>query len=340
MNSTMGDANGKAGSRKRIIVTGGAGYVGRIVTRRLYDDHDVCVIDAMRYGNGRLTASDLQKVRLETIDIRNGDQVRAVVEQFAPDVIIHLAAMHYIPDCERDPQAALETNEVGTVNMLLAAPRGCRFVVASSAAVYRPDEALHSEQTSEIGPSDVYGFTKLHCEHFVRYFAAARSLEAVLIRLFNVVGPGETNPHLIPDIVAQLQAGRTTIRLGNIWPKRDYIHVQDAASGFVAAALADSVVAGEAVPINLGTSHQYSVAEIVAKLGERSGLDITIETDPSRVRPVDRPFLGADNSRAKALLGWSPQFSIDDAIADLWKDSDLPRSLTDRYQPTLQAAAK
>jgi UDP-glucose 4-epimerase len=333
----MGTANGAKGPRKRIIVTGGAGYVGRIVTRQLYDDHDVCVVDAMRYGNDRLHAGDLGKIRLETIDIRNGEQVLAVVEQFAPDVIIHLAAMHYIPDCERDPQAALETNEVGTVNMLLAAPRGSRFVLASSAAVYRPDEALHSELRSEIGPSDVYGFTKLHCEHFVRYYAAARSLEGVLVRLFNVVGPGETNPHLIPDIVAQLQSGRTTIRLGNTWPKRDYIHVQDAASGFVAAALRGALTAGEALPINLGTSHQYSVAEVVTKLSERSGLNITIESDPARVRPVDRPFLGADNTRAREVLGWSPRFGIDDAIADLWQDSDLPSSLTGKYRTSGQA---
>lgn len=331
---------GANGRRKRIIVTGGAGYVGRIVTRQLYDEHDVCVVDAMRYGSDRLGADDIKKIRLETIDIRNSEQVKAVVEQFAPDAIIHLAAMHYIPDCERDPQAAIEINEVGTVNLLRAAPRGSRFVLASSAAVYKPDAALHSELTSEIGPSDVYGFTKLHCEHFARYYAAARSLEAVLVRLFNVVGPGETNPHLIPEIVAQLQSGRTTIELGNTWPKRDYIHVRDAASGFVAAALKGALPAGEAVPINLGTSHQYSVAEVVAKLSEHSGLEITIQSDPGRVRPVDRPFLGADNARARDLLGWSPKFGIDEAIADLWQDSDLPPSLTDKYGARRQVAAK
>ena len=124
----------------------------------------------------------------------------------------------------------VETNVHGTVNLLCAAPPGTRFVFASSGAVYKPDDKPHVEDDATLGPSDVYGYTKLHGEHYVKYFAAQRVSRAVVVRLFNVVGPGETNPHLLPEIIAQLKAGRTTLRLGNMSPKRDYIHVRDAAS--------------------------------------------------------------------------------------------------------------
>src|SRR6201999_2072091 len=108
---------------------------------------------------------------------------------WAPDIIIHLAALHYIPECEANPTLAVSTNVIGTLNLLQSAPSGCRFVFASSGAVYRPHDKPHSEATSELGPTDIYGFTKLHGEHYVATMAAKRNLRAVVVRLFNVVGP-------------------------------------------------------------------------------------------------------------------------------------------------------
>src|SRR5690606_36433472 len=156
-------------------------------------------------------------------------EIAALAQDFTPDAIIHLAAVHYIPECEQSPDLAVRTNVTGTVNTLLAAPPGCRFVYASSGAVYRPDPHPHSEAAAAVAPTDIYGFTKLHGEQYVRYLAHRREFAAVIVRLFNVVGPGETNPHLLPEILAQLKAGRSTVRLGNLSPRRDYIHVEDAA---------------------------------------------------------------------------------------------------------------
>lgn len=318
--------------RKKILITGGNGYVGRDLVRMLYDQHDVCVADIVRYGQVRFRDDEAGKFRFSRTDIRDLNATAKLMADFVPDTIIHLAAIHYIPECEQNPSLTVETNVNGTLNLLLAAPKGARFVFASSGAVYRPDEALHDEATAVLEPSDVYGFSKLHGEHYVRYLAQQKGLSAVVVRLFNVVGPGETNPHLLPEIVAQLKAGRKTIKLGNMWPKRDYIHVQDAARGFRATALDSAVTSGETVTVNLGTSRSYSVAEIVTKLRGTAGIDFSFEEDKSRLRKVDRPFLAADIRAIKRQFGWEPKHTIDDALADLWRNPELANGLMAKYQ--------
>jgi UDP-glucose 4-epimerase len=316
-------------SRQRILISGGAGYVGRTLTRLLYNDHDVCVADTLSSGPDRFSAAEMPYFQLRPIDICDAPAITAVIEEFRPDVIIHLAAIHFIPYCEQNPGKAVETNVTGTVNLLAACQPGCRFVFASSAAVYSPSSDLHDELGSQVGPQDVYGWTKWQGENFVRYFAASRNFPAVITRLFNVVGPGETNPHLLPEIVAQVKAGHLQIRLGNLWPKRDYIHVSDAAAGFAATALTGHVAAGEVTIVNLGTSKQYSVGEMLDRLRAISGRSIVVEQDPTRVRAVDRPYLGANIRKIKRQFDWSPTRDIDTAIADLWLDSSpLPNSLT------------
>lgn len=316
----------------KILITGGNGYVGREVTRLLYDAHDVCVLDNLRYGAVRFRAGELTKFRFARVDINDAAATTEAVKDFVPEAVVHLAAIHYIPECEHDPQLTFRTNVLGTMNVLLATPEGCRFVYASSGAVYKPDDAPHAESVAAIEPRDVYGLSKLHGEHHVRYFARQRSLPAVVVRLFNVVGPGETNPHLLPEIIAQLKAGRTTIRLGNLWPKRDYIHVLDAARGFVATALNHEVTAGETITVNLGTSRPYSVAQIVRRLRRITKVPFSLEQDDSRVRAVDRPYLAADNTQIRQLFGWSPRHTLDQALADLWREPDLADSLMARYR--------
>ncbi len=318
--------------RKRVLITGGNGFVGREVTRLLYDAHDVCVVDNLRRGPIRFAAAELPKMRFEPIDIADAPAIVALMAEFQPDTIIHLAAIHYIPECEEDPALAVRTNIDGTVNLLVAAPEQSRFVFASSGAVYKPDDKPHTEAEAALGPSDVYGFTKLHGEHYVKHFATQRRLSAVIARLFNVVGPGETNPHLLPEIVAQLKAGRTTLRLGNMTPKRDYIHVRDAARGFVAVALKNSFAPAKTLTVNLGTSHSYSVAEIVAKLKTVANIDFSLEQEQSRLRAVDRPHLTADIREINTHFGWSPESSIDDALADVWREPDLTPELAGKYR--------
>lgn len=316
----------------RIMVIGGNGFVGRPLSRLLAGRHEVCVLDALRYGSLRFSGDDLSRLRVIAGDITDPAEVEAAFAAFRPEAVIHLAAIHYIPECESDPGLAAQVNVTGTVNLLAACPPGCRFVFASSGAVYSADTRPHDEEDSALGPSDIYGFTKLHGEHYVRHMARQRGLAAVVVRLFNVIGPGETNPHLLPEIVAQLKAGHTRISLGNLTPRRDYVHVDDAARGFMAAALAGEVPVGTCATVNLGTSHAYSVEEILQRLRRIARRDFTVEADPGRIRAVDRPVLAAGIGRMRDRFGWQPEIAIDEALADLWAHPDLSAHLTRKYQ--------
>lgn len=316
----------------KIMITGGNGYVGRELCRQLYDRHEVCVIDSLRYGANRFSAEERGRVSFLVADVRDAATIATAAREFGPDVMVHLAAIHYIPECEGNPALAVSTNVAGTVNAILACPSGCRFVFASSGAVYKPDQRPHSESDAPVEPTDIYGFSKLQGEQYVRYLAQARGLPAVIIRLFNVVGPGETNPHLLPEMIAQLKAGRTGISIGNLSSKRDYIHVKDAASGFAAAALDGTVAQREVVTVNLGTSRTYSVRDIARKLRRISGCPFTLQQDRLRLRAVDRPVLAADVLRIQTMFGWRPKRTIDDALADLWRDPDLADNLMAPYQ--------
>jgi UDP-glucose 4-epimerase len=316
----------------KVLVTGGSGYVGRALCRRLLPEHELHVLDSFRFGRSRFAAEEAAGARVHACNLDEAQAVSDCLESVAPDAVIHLAAVHYIPECEADPRRALATNVTGTVNLLSACPAGSRVIVMSSAAVYEPSERPHRESDPTVQqPVDMYGLTKLHCESYTRYFARERDFSAVLVRLFNVVGPGETNPHLVPEIVAQALAGKNALALGNTTPKRDFIHVQDVAEGLDRLLLAPTVPRREAAVLNLGTGTAHSVEELVTMLSVIAGRDISIETDPARVRAVDRPHLCADTTQLEEALGWKPTRSLADAILDLWKSRDLPTPLLERY---------
>lgn len=178
----------------RVVVTGGAGFVGKELVRTLQPTAEVLVADRLRYGMPDWLASPPDGVRLSQVDIRDAAAIRGVIDEFRPDAVVHLAAIHYIPECDADPPLAVSTNVAGTVNVLAACPPGTRVVFASSGAVYEPDEAPHQEMVSSLKPADIYGITKLQGEAYVRAFAADHGLSCGIVRLFNVIGPGETNP--------------------------------------------------------------------------------------------------------------------------------------------------
>ncbi len=161
----------------------------------------------------------------------------------------------------------------------------------------------------------------------------ATSILSCYIRLFNVIGPGETNPHVLPEIVAQLKAGRTKLQLGNLEAKRDYVHVQDVARGFAGAAFSTAAVdIGQTKTVNLGTQQSYSVRELLDNLRSVGAPDFEVVNDPARMRPSDRPFLAANISKIHQLLNWHSQLGISQALADLWQNPDIPQSWIDKYR--------
>jgi UDP-glucose 4-epimerase len=316
----------------RVLVSGGNGFVGRTVVRQLVaGGRRVCVLDNLRSGDARLAEGDDGSVQLLRLDLLDAPAIERAVADFAPDAVIHLAAVHFIPECEADPAHAIQTNVVGTVHLLRACPPGVPFVLASSVAVYAPSSGPHVESDSPVVPEDVYGFTKLHAEQWLRYFAARCPLRGVVVRLTNVLGPGETNPHVLPDIIGQLKAGSRDIELGNLESRRDYLDVDDAARALVLLAESGAGAPGSTEVINVASGTSRSVGEVVELLRRVPGVpDFGLHVAADRLRPVDRPVLQVDIAKATAL-GWKPTATVAETLERTWAAPDFGSRLAERY---------
>ena len=298
-----------------VLVTGGAGFVGsHVVTQLLAQGARVVVFDNFSFGK----ASNLPRhEQLSVIqgDLRDRGAVEALVTSTRPAAVVHLAALHYIPYCDRNPVETVEVNVAGTRNLLscLRSHLPERVFFASTAAVYKPGTTPHREPDIP-GPTDIYGQTKLAGEELVELFHARTGVPTIIGRLFNVIGPNETNPHLVPEIVKELRAGVRRLRLGNLTTKRDYVHASDVA--FAISALLDMRPVGSDT-FNIGTGEQHEGASLIRAFEEILEERIEIEVDPARVRRSDRPELCADNSKLRAATGWHPKVGLKDALRDL-----------------------
>jgi UDP-glucose 4-epimerase len=179
-------------------------------------------------------------------------------------------------------------------------------VLASTGAVYLPSPNAHRE-TSPLGPDDVYGHSKLWSEQAVRLWEPRTGVSCGIARLFNVIGPGETNPHIVPEIIEQAAHG-DELRLGNLDSRRDYVFVDDVATGLQA-------LAGHSATVNLGSGEAVDGHTLVEELGRALGRSLSVLTNPESLRPTDRPVLLSDPSAARNVLGWTPATPRQEALA-------------------------
>ena len=297
----------------KILITGGAGFIGSAVFRHLKQlNHELFVIDNLSFGNKDFI--DIDDSHFYLVDILDKDSVLKVFTETKPDIVIHLAAIHFIPYCNEHPHESANINIQGTINVLNAVKKsGVKKVFfASTAAVYPiSDEAVSEKHDTD--PLDIYGLSKLVGEHLCNEFHIDTKIPVIVCRFFNAFGPNETNPHLIPEIQNQVLSGNRKIKLGNLTPKRDFIHTYDMANAV--NILISKVDSGINI-FNLGRGIEYSVTEIVDSFSKALGENIEIEVDQARVRKVERMHLLADITKLKSL-GWEPVIGIDEGIKTL-----------------------
>ena len=299
----------------RVLVSGGAGFIGsRAVARLAAAGHQVIAVDDLSVGLPLPATSAL--VTAVEADIRDRAAMTALFELHRPDALLHLAAVHHIPTCERQPGLAMDVNVMGTQSLLEAAEgAGTRDIVfASSGAVYDWADGPLTEDVAALRPCDVYSVGKLCNEHQLAVWAGRCDARVRVARLFNTIGAGDPNGHLIPDILAQIGEGAATatVRLGNTAPRRDYIYVDDVADGLIA--LLDNPGKAPFEAFNVCTGRDASVAELVELIGEIRGTRVTIETDPARVRKVDRLQQLGDPAKMQRRFGWSAAWPLRDAL--------------------------
>jgi UDP-glucose 4-epimerase len=249
-------------------------------------------------------------------DIRDAAAVSSAFQTANPEIIIHLAAIHFIPYCNEHPFEASDINIRGTMNILDSAKKVSNLTkvfFASTAAVY-PISDFAVAETDELRPLDIYGLSKLAGEQLMEKFYLETKIDTICCRFFNAFGPNETNPHLIPEIERQLREGHRTIALGNLTPKRDFIHTHDMANAV--SAMINLKNTGYDT-FNLGRGIEYAVTEIVDTFETLLNEKITINIDPNRTRKVERMHLLANVDKLKQKTGWEPKWTITEGIKDL-----------------------
>jgi UDP-glucose 4-epimerase len=311
----------------RVLVTGGAGYIGSVIAARLVaSGHAVTVYDDLFRGH---RAAVPERAVFVEGDVRDTESLRSTIDENRCEAVIHMAALAEVAESVAEPAWYRSVNLDGTRALTEAAlATGVRRIVFSStAAVYGAPARTPIEEDDPAQPTNPYGKSKLAAEGVLREAAAASGgrLSYFALRYFNACGAdgpaGEDHDpetHLIPIALRAARDGDTLRVFGDDYPTRDgtcvrdYVHVIDLAEAHIAALSAPPAN----VPVNLGTGTGASVLEVIATVGAVTGREVRRETAPRRAG--DPPLLVASNRRATDLLGRRPARTLTDAVADAW----------------------
>jgi UDP-arabinose 4-epimerase len=316
----------------RILITGGAGYVGSHCAKAIAEArHEGVVFDSLLFGHREFARWG----KLIEGDIRDTAALDAVFAAHRFDAVMHFAALAYVGESVTTPGKYYDVNVNGTRVLLDAMVRaGVKTLVfSSSCAIYGEPAAMPISESAAPNPINPYGFTKLVCERIMDDFGRACGLKSARLRYFNAAGAEPTaeigedhNPetHLIPlvlDVAAGIRPAVTIF--GTDYPTpdgtalRDYIHVCDLARAH-ALAIEHLLKGGENIAVNLGAGRGSSVREVIDMVRQITGHEVITEDAPRR--PGDPPILVADPTKARALLGWTPERSdLAMIIADAWR---------------------
>ncbi len=312
-------------SKRYVLVTGGAGYIGSHACQALaaagytpvvYDNLSTGTRDAVKFGP------------LVEGDIRDGEAIKAALQQYKPVAVMHFAALIAVGESVTKPSAYYHVNTIGSWQLLNAVRETCPafnmipIVFSSTAAVYGIPQISPIPEDAPLAPINPYGHSKLMVEQMLSDFSNSYGLRSVALRYFNAAGSSldgslglnNRNPtHLIPVALEAVLGTRPELQIfGADYPTpdgtavRDYIHVVDLANAHVAA-LEYLLNGGSTTRFNLGTGHGHSVQEVISAITEVTARAVPANTHPRRAG--DPPALVADSTRAQKELNWKPKYS-------------------------------
>jgi len=318
-------------SSRKILVTGGAGYIGSHTVRLLLEQgYDVAVVDDLSKGHKQ----DVPARLLCEINVRDTAALAELMRQTRTEAVVHFAAFIAVGESMIDPERYFANNVGGSLSLLTAMLRtGVKHIVFSStAAVYGNPPAVPIPESSPIQPVSPYGESKVMVETMLRWFDQIHCITSVALRYFNASGadpegrlgePHDPETHLIPLLLRAVLTGRPVTVFGDDYPTpdgtciRDYIHVNDLAQAHILA-LEHLMAGGASGQFNVGTGTGHTVMETIRAVEEVTGRKVPYVTGPRR--PGDPPSLVAACDKLRSTLGWEPRYTdLRTIVAHAWK---------------------
>ena len=314
---------------EKILVTGADGFIGSHLTEELVKQgFDVKAFSLYNSFNtwgwlDTLPQDIMENVEVFTGDVRDPNGVREAMK--GTDAVFHLAALIAIPFSYHSPDAYVDTNIKGTLNVLQAAKQLDldKVLITSTSEVYGTAQYVPIDESHPYQGQSPYSATKIGADRLAESFYRSFGLPVAIVRPFNTYGPRQSARAVIPTIITQLLAGKEEIRLGSLTPTRDFNFVKDTAQGFIEVYRSDKTVGEE---INIATQNEISIGELAEELIKQINPQAKIVCDEERLRPekseVNR-LLGS-NEKIKMLTDWEPRFTFEEGLAqtiDFFRDN-------------------
>ena len=314
---------------EKILVTGADGFIGSHLTEELVKQgFDVKAFSLYNSFNtwgwlDTLPQGIMENVEVFTGDVRDPNGVREAMK--GTDAVFHLAALIAIPFSYHSPDAYVDTNIKGTLNVLQAAKQLDldKVLITSTSEVYGTAQYVPIDESHPYQGQSPYSATKIGADRLAESFYRSFGLPVAIVRPFNTYGPRQSARAVIPAIITQLLAGKEEIRLGSLTPTRDFNFVKDTAQGFIEIYRSDKTVGEE---INIATQNEISIGELAEELIKQINPQAKIVCDEERLRPekseVNR-LLGS-NEKIKMLTDWEPRFTFEEGLAqtiDFFRDN-------------------
>ena len=314
---------------EKILVTVADGFIGSHLTEELVKQgFDVKAFSLYNSFNtwgwlDTLPQDIMENVEVFTGDVRDPNGVREAMK--GTDAVFHLAALIAIPFSYHSPDAYVDTNIKGTLNVLQAAKQLDldKVLITSTSEVYGTAQYVPIDESHPYQGQSPYSATKIGADRLAESFYRSFGLPVAIVRPFNTYGPRQSARAVIPTIITQLLAGKEEIRLGSLTPTRDFNFVKDTAQGFIEIYRSDKTVGEE---INIATQNEISIGELAEELIKQINPQAKIVCDEERLRPekseVNR-LLGS-NEKIKMLTDWEPRFTFEEGLAqtiDFFRDN-------------------
>ena len=297
---------------KRIVITGGAGFIGSHLAEALVVDNEVVVVDNLSTGNIDHVPSAAEFIEA---DIRDRQLMAMVLED--ADLLFHEAAIVSVEQSVDDPEQTQEVNATATLQLLsLARELSVRVVFASSAAVYGQPESIPISESEPTASSSPYGLAKLTADQYVKLYADLYDVEAIALRYFNIYGPRQTGGDysgVIDVFLQQAHSGGPITVHGDGTQTRDFIHVDDV----VQANLRAAAYGEPGMAYNIGTGESISILELATLIREITGNTESVDIEHISARDGDIEQSRADIQRAKTDLGFDPTIRLPDGLQEL-----------------------